>query len=42
MNIDFSVNIKYWTDLIKEFFDVISGFLAGFGIKLFKDSETAE
>ena len=41
MEIDFSVNMQYYIDLIREFFDVISDFLAGFGIKLFKDSETA-
>ena len=39
MNIDFTVGMDYWVNLVKEFFDVIADFLAGFGIKLFKDSE---
>ena len=41
MNIDFTVSMQYWIDLIKEFIAVISDFLAGFNIKLFKASDAA-
>ena len=37
MNIDFSKNIQYWSDLIREFIDVIKDFFAGFGIQIFKE-----
>ncbi len=39
MNIDFSKDMQYWIDLIKEFIEVITSFFSGFDIKIFKDSE---
>ena len=42
MNIDFSKDMQYWIDLIREFIEVISNFLADFNIHLFKDSDAAE
>ena len=40
MNIDFTKDMSYWTNLIKEFLKVISEAFGWFGIKLFTDSGT--
>ncbi len=38
MNIDFSKDMQYWMDLIREFIDVITGFFADLGIQIFKQN----
>ncbi len=37
MNIDFSKDMTYWLDLIREFLAVITDFFGDLGINIFKE-----
>ena len=37
MDIDFSKDVSYWVDLIREFLDVIAKAFSWFNINLFKE-----
>ncbi len=39
MNIDFSKDISYWVDLVKQFLDIIADAFSWFNIDLFKKAE---